>query len=90
MAANAAFAEITLKFATDSGDRESPSGIALTEWANAVKAGSNGEIDVKIFYQNELGGQLEVFDLFVAGEVDAMNFILTTLSRDCSVPCKLP
>ncbi len=30
------------------------------------------EIDVKIFYQNELGGQLEVFDLFVAGEVDAM------------------
>ena len=44
MAANAAFAEITLKFATDSGDRESPSGIALTEWANAVKAGSNGEI----------------------------------------------
>jgi TRAP-type C4-dicarboxylate transport system substrate-binding protein len=72
MAANAAFAEITLKFATDSGDRESPSGIALTEWANAVKEGSNGEIDVKIFYQNELGGQLEVFDLFVAGEVDAM------------------
>lgn len=37
-----------------------------------MKEGSNGEIDVKIFYQNELGGQLEVFDLFVAGEVDAM------------------
>ena len=72
LAATAASAEIELKFATDSGDRESPSGIALAAWANAVKEGSNGEIDVKIFYQNELGGQLEVFDLFVAGEVDAM------------------
>jgi len=67
-----AFADITLKFATDSGDRESPSGIALAAWAKAVKAGSNGKIKTKVFYQNELGGQLEVFDLFVAGEVDAM------------------
>lgn len=72
LAATAASAEIELKFATDSGDPGSPSGIALAAWANAVKEGSNGEIDVKIFYQNELGGQLEVFDLFVAGEVDAM------------------
>lgn len=70
--ASAATAATELKFATDSGDRESPSGIALAAWANAVEEGSNGEIDVKIFYQNELGGQLEVFDLFVAGEVDAM------------------
>ncbi|MEZ5913512.1 MAG: TRAP transporter substrate-binding protein DctP [Paracoccaceae bacterium] len=71
-AASAASAQIELKFATDSGDRDSPSGKALAAWANAVKDGSNGEIDVKVFYQNELGGQLEVFDLFVAGEVDAM------------------
>ncbi|WP_432640025.1 TRAP transporter substrate-binding protein DctP [Albidovulum sp.] len=71
-AATAASAQIELKFATDSGDRDSPSGKALAAWANAVKDGSNGEIDVKVFYQNELGGQLEVFDLFVAGEVDAM------------------
>lgn len=70
--ASAASAEIELKFATDSGDRESPSGQALAAWAQAVEEGSNGEIDVKIFYQNELGGQLEVFDLFVSGEVDAM------------------
>ncbi|MDI3338842.1 TRAP transporter substrate-binding protein DctP [Defluviimonas aestuarii] len=71
-AATAASAQIELKFATDSGDRDSPSGKALAAWADAVKEGSNGEIDVKVFYQNELGGQLEVFDLFVAGEVDAM------------------
>ncbi len=71
-AATAASAQIELKFATDSGDRDSPSGKALAAWAETVKEGSNGEIDVKVFYQNELGGQLEVFDLFVAGEVDAM------------------
>lgn len=70
--ATAATAQIELKFATDSGDRESPSGMALAEWARAIEEGSNGEIDITIFYQNELGGQLEVFDLFVAGEVDAM------------------
>lgn len=67
-----AFAEIKLKFATDSGDRESPSGKALAKWAKAIEDGSNGEISVKVFYQNELGGQLEVFDLFVSGEVDMM------------------
>ncbi|UWQ79709.1 TRAP transporter substrate-binding protein DctP [Leisingera sp. S132] len=72
LAATGAAAEIELKFATDSGDRNSPSGMALAEWAKAVEEGSDGEIGVKVFYQNELGGQLEVFDLFVAGDVDAM------------------
>ena len=67
-----ALAEIELKFATDSGDRDSPSGQALASWAKAIEDGSNGEIKVRVFYQNELGGQLEVFDLFVAGEVDMM------------------
>lgn len=67
-----AFAETELKIATDSGDRESPSGQAIANWAKAIEDGSNGEITVKVFYQNELGGQLEVFDLFVAGEVDLM------------------
>lgn len=71
-AATAASAEIELKFATDSGDRTSPSGIALEQWARSVEEGSDGEISVTVFYQNELGGQLEVFDLFVAGEIDAM------------------
>ncbi len=67
-----ALAEIELKIATDSGDRESPSGQAIANWAKAIEEGSNGEIKTRIFYQNELGGQLEVFDLFVAGEVDLM------------------
>jgi TRAP-type transport system periplasmic protein len=67
-----ALAEIELKIATDSGDRDSPSGQAIANWAKAIEEGSNGEIKVRVFYQNELGGQLEVFDLFVAGEVDLM------------------
>lgn len=67
-----ALAEIELKIATDSGDRESPSGQAIANWAKAIEEGSNGEIKTRVFYQNELGGQLEVFDLFVAGEVDLM------------------
>ncbi|WGV16316.1 TRAP transporter substrate-binding protein DctP [Fuscovulum ytuae] len=67
-----ALAEIELKIATDSGDRESPSGQAIANWAKAIEEGSNGEIKTRVFFQNELGGQLEVFDLFVAGEVDLM------------------
>lgn len=70
--ATSAFAEIELKIATDSGDRDSPSGMAIANWAKAIEEGSNGEITTKVFYQNELGGQLEVFDLFVAGQVDLM------------------
>jgi TRAP-type C4-dicarboxylate transport system substrate-binding protein len=70
--ASPALAEIELKIATDSGDRESPSGQAIANWAKAIEDGSNGEIKTRVFYQNELGGQLEVFDLFVAGEVDLM------------------
>jgi TRAP-type C4-dicarboxylate transport system substrate-binding protein len=67
-----ALAGTTLKIATDSGAAGSPSGDALVAWGKAIEEGSNGELDVKIFYQNQLGGQLEVFDLFVAGEVDLM------------------
>lgn len=54
----AAFAGTELKVATDSGDRDSPSGMAIANWAKAIEDGSNGEITVKVFYQNELGGQL--------------------------------
>ncbi len=70
--ATQAAAETTLKVATDSGPEGSPSGDAIAKWAELIEEGSNGEIDVRVFYQNQLGGQLEVFDLFVAGEVDLM------------------
>ena len=72
LTATPALSEIKMKVATDSGDRDSPSGQAIANWAKAIEDGSNGEISVRVFYQNELGGQQEVFDLFVAGEVDLM------------------
>lgn len=65
-------AQVTLRVATDSGAAGSPSGDAIANWAHAIEQGSNGEIEVRVFYQEELGNQLEVFDLFVAGEVDLM------------------
>lgn len=72
LVASQAAAETTLKIATDSGPEGSPSGDAIKKWAELIEEGSDGEIDVRVFYQNQLGGQLEVFDLFVAGEVDLM------------------
>ncbi|WP_069300562.1 TRAP transporter substrate-binding protein DctP [Neptunicoccus sediminis] len=70
--ATQAAAGTTLKIATDSGPEGSPSGNAIAKWAELIEEGSDGEIDVRVFYQNQLGGQLEVFDLFVAGDVDLM------------------
>lgn len=62
-------AETTLKLATDSGAKGSPSGNAMDRWAKLIEEGTNGEVQVDVFYQNELGSQAEVFDLFVANEV---------------------
>lgn len=73
LSCGAAFAaDIELKVTTDSGFSDSPSGIAIANWAKAIEEGSDGDIEVKVFYQDELGTQLEVFDLLVAGEVDLM------------------
>lgn len=62
-------AETTLKLATDSGAKGSPSGNAMDRWAKLIEEGTDGEVQVDVFYQNELGSQAEVFDLFVANEV---------------------
>ncbi|MFV0359236.1 TRAP transporter substrate-binding protein DctP [Tropicimonas sp.] len=67
-----AVAETTLKLATDSGAKGSPSGDALDRWAALIEEGTGGEVQVDVFYQNELGSQAEVFDLMVAGDVDLM------------------
>lgn len=69
---NAVHAQTVLRVATDSGAEGSPSGNAIANWARAIEEGSNGELRVRVFYQEQLGNQLEVFDLFVAGEVDLM------------------
>ncbi|MCG2580471.1 MAG: TRAP transporter substrate-binding protein DctP [Marinobacter sp.] len=67
-----ALAADTLKFAIDSSPKDAPAGQALTEWSELVEKYSDGEIEARTYYQNELGGQQEVFDLLVTGDVDAM------------------
>lgn len=77
---------LTLKMATDSGAKGSPAGNALEAWAQAIEEGSNGEIEIQIFYQNELGGQQEVFDLLVAGDVDLMlNWPMSSYDQRISI-----
>lgn len=77
---------VTLKMATDSGAKGSPAGDTLERWADIIEKGSKGEIDVKVFYQNELGSQNEVFDLHVAGDVDVMlNWPMTSYDKRIGV-----
>lgn len=81
-----AFAGTTkFKMATDSGAKGSPAGEALEHWAQIIESrskGSEDEMKVDIFYQDELGDQKEVFDLLVVGEVDLMlNWPLTSYDK---------
>lgn len=77
---------VTLKMATDSGAKGSPTGDAMESWAELIEEGTDGEVTVEIFYQNELGGQQEVFDLFVAGDVDMMiNWPMTSYDKRIAV-----
>lgn len=69
----------TLKLATDSGAKGSAPGNAIDNWAEKIRTRSNGAIEVQVFYQNELGGQQEMFDLLMAGDVDLMlNWPMTS------------
>ena len=79
-----ASAETVLKMATDSGAKGTPAGDALDRWAELIE--SQTDIDVQIFYQNELGGQQEVFDLFVANDVNIMlNWPMTSYDQRIAV-----
>lgn len=64
-----------LRIATDSGSRGSPVALSMEKWGSIITeatAGTDNEIKVDIFYQDELGGQQEIYDLHIAGEVDMM------------------
>lgn len=77
---------VTLKMATDSGAKGSPAGNALDRWAGLIEEGTGGGVKVEIFYQNELGGQQEVFDLFVANDVNLMlNWPMTSYDRRIAI-----
>jgi len=68
-----------LKLATDAGAKGSPAGDALLRWADLIEAGTNGEIEVRVFYQNELGGQQDLFDLYIANDINlTLNWPMTS------------
>lgn len=72
----------TLKIAVDSGAKGSPSGNAIERWGNLIKEGTNGKIKTRLFYQNQLGGQQEVFDQHIAGDVQLMlNWPMTSYDK---------
>ncbi len=77
---------VTLKMATDSGSKGSPAGDSLERWSQLIEEKSEGDIKVKVYYQNELGSQQEVFDLHVAGDVDVMlNWPMTSYDKRIGV-----
>ncbi|WP_223191519.1 TRAP transporter substrate-binding protein DctP [Paracoccus thiocyanatus] len=76
----------TLKMATDSGAKGSDAGNAIEAWAKEIETATDGALTVEIFYQNELGGQQEVFDLLMAGDVDLMlNWPMTSYDQRISL-----
>ncbi|RTE64896.1 C4-dicarboxylate ABC transporter substrate-binding protein [Amphritea opalescens] len=58
--------------ALESGDRDSASGKSMQMWADLIKEKSDGRMKVNIFYQGELGGQQELFDQLVKGNIHMM------------------
>lgn len=81
-----AFPATVFKIATDSGAKGSDTGNAIEAWAKKIEEGTKGEVTFQIFYQNELGGQQEVFDLLMAGEVDMMlNWPMTSYDKRVSI-----
>ena len=68
-----------LKLATDSGAKGSPAGNAMDRWAELIETGTDGQIEVRVFYQNELGGQQDLFDLYIANDVNlTLNWPVTS------------
>lgn len=77
---------LTLKLATDSGAQGSPAGKAIDHWASMIEKRTHGKIKVQVFYQNQLGGQQDVFDMLMAGNVDMMlNWPMTSYDKRISM-----
>jgi TRAP-type C4-dicarboxylate transport system substrate-binding protein len=61
-----------LVLTSEAGDRDSALGQAMQTWARLIEEKSADRIDVEVFYQGELGGQQELFDQLVKGNVHLM------------------
>ncbi|WP_242597177.1 TRAP transporter substrate-binding protein DctP [Billgrantia sulfidoxydans] len=62
--------ELKLNMVTESGDRESPQGMAVKRISDLVAEKSDGRITINVFYQGEIGGPQELFDQLVMGNID--------------------
>lgn len=61
-----------LVLTSEAGDRDSVLGKAMQTWATMIEEKSEGRMKVNVFYQGELGGQQELFDQLVKGNVHMM------------------
>ncbi|WP_420586097.1 TRAP transporter substrate-binding protein DctP [Ruegeria sp.] len=64
--------EYKLVLTSEAGDRDSVLGKAMQNWASMIEEKSEGRMRVNVFYQGELGGQQELFDQLVKGNVHMM------------------
>ncbi|WP_234252825.1 TRAP transporter substrate-binding protein DctP [Billgrantia aerodenitrificans] len=63
---------LRLTMATESGDRDSTQGQAISRISELVEEKSDGRISINVFYQDEIGGPQELFDQLVRGNIDLM------------------
>lgn len=70
--AHASDQKYKLVLTSEAGDRDSVLGKAMQSWATAIEEKSDGRMKVNVFYQGELGGQQELFDQLVKGNVHLM------------------
>lgn len=83
---NAQSASVNIKLATADGSKGTPPGDAIEYWAKLIEKSANGEIKVNVYFQGELGGQQEVFDQFVMGDIDLMlSWPMTSYDKRISV-----
>ncbi|WP_138471532.1 TRAP transporter substrate-binding protein DctP [Poseidonocella sp. HB161398] len=61
-----------LVLTSEAGDRDSVLGHAMQDWAKQIEENSDGRLRVDVFYQGELGGQQELFDQLVQGNIQMM------------------
>lgn len=63
---------LKLNLALESGDKDTAQGKSMQAWVKLIEERSDKKIRVKVFYQGELGGQQELFDQLVKGNIDMM------------------
>ena len=56
----------------ESGDASSAMGQSLIQFADMITAQSNGTLTAKVFHRGELGGQQELYDHLVKGNIDIL------------------